>query len=80
METPHDMKIPNFAQANSLIYRNTSQQQTSHSIANLTSPEKNIELKFIIISKNPPIYTKKDTITQCQIADETACMTMNLYN
>lgn len=33
-----------------------------------------------MISKNPPIKTKKDTIVQCLIADQTASIFMNFYN
>lgn len=44
-----------FQQANTLIFRG----KPSHYIKNLTQPEKNIELKIVIISKQSNFKTKK---------------------
>ena len=44
-----------FQQANSLIFRG----KPSHCIINLTQPEKNIELKIIIVTKQSNFKTKK---------------------
>ena len=65
-----------FNQLNALINR----KSPSHKIGGLKKPEKNIELKFIIVSKVSSFKTKKDLITQCDIADETGAISINFFN
>jgi hypothetical protein len=50
-----ELKANFFQQSNALIFRG----KPSHTIAGLCSPEKNIELKIIVVSKQGNFKTKK---------------------
>lgn len=71
------MEPPSFDKTNTLLCRDTP---PSHKIVNLTKKEQNVELIFIVLSKQPAIKTKKDIIVQCLIADETASIFINFFN
>ena len=65
-----------FQQANTLILRT----HTSHTMAALTQPQKNVEVKVMLISRQAIFKTKKGDIHQYLFADETGCGLMNLSN
>jgi ssDNA-binding replication factor A large subunit len=76
MQREVELKGNCFQQANSLIFRG----RPSHQIVNLLSPEKNIEVKIIVVSKQGVFKTKKGEIVQFLVADESACCLMNFFN
>ncbi|KAL4450934.1 hypothetical protein ABPG74_011776 [Tetrahymena malaccensis] len=75
-QSQNEPKRINTQHLDSLINR-----QPSHQIKNIKPFDKNIELKFIVLSKSPPIKTKQGTImTPMIIADSTGCIQMNVFD
>ena len=65
-----------FQPPNALIFK----VNVSHRIGNLQQPQKNIEIRVVIINKQSIIKTKKGDIGQFLVADETGCCYMNFFN
>lgn len=61
-----DLKAATFTKPNSLIYRSN---EPTHRIINFKEPERNIELKMMVLERQAVFNTKKGAIHQFLVAD-----------